>query len=246
MDETYKFYALLLPAITLSIAAILTLNVPIIVITSFLLGCSIFVFKFWYIIDAYIFRHTNTILLFDGCELSGNRRAAIRQVGNRYVATAAAVLIGAPNHELDRIALEGVISRFKSTFRFITLVSNFNTNKILDALKTRRASKELSISHLLSETHPLRNSQKIESLKRDINVLDSEIKNLTSGSSPLHMANYVLTNAISESKSLASERACELAKRIAGELGAICGANVEPVYGTDLINLLKIDFGVIS
>jgi hypothetical protein len=240
MEHDLKFYAIVIVLAILSIASILTLNLALIIAALLISALLVAFYKLYYIIESVIFKRTNLIQVIDGCELSGDRTTTIRRVRDGICATAAALLENGSNSAVEKDKIENIVANSHCTFKFVMQVERVDVHKLLDRLQTKRSMIEIEISKL--DEHPGRNNiAKINSLKRKADQISHEIEKVTSGSTPLKVAQYIITSSISESKTIAQERARSQIRELASEFGALIGTKSEILSGDDLLTMLKFD-----
>ncbi|MGI0100457.1 MAG: hypothetical protein ACREBH_01925 [Candidatus Micrarchaeaceae archaeon] len=245
MEHDIKFYIVVGILAVTALASVLTLNIIVILAGLLISSIMVVVYKLDYIIGAVIFRHTNLIQMVDGCELSGERLTAVRRVGGRFCATAAALLKNRPNDRFDRDKIENVISNAHCAFKFVMQVEHVDINKLLDRLRTRRSMKEIEIGKLNSSES--RNSTaKLANLKRQVDHIDHEIESISSGEAPLMVSQYIVTSAISDNMLGAQERAKSQLRELVSEFGALLGTESEVLQGNDLLDIMRFDSMVIA
>jgi hypothetical protein len=114
-------------------------------------------------------------------------------------------------------------------------VERLNTQKISDDLQTRRRLKEIELSKTGSKKGP--DQSKV--IEREIELIESEIDSITSGSTPLKTNTYIISFASSDSRFVSQERALSQVRALAGEFSAVLGASFEVLTGADLIAALR-------
>ena len=67
--------------------------------------------------------------VLNGYELSGERTSAITKMGNRFSATAVALLDVSKISELDKEKLEGIIEKTGKPFKLVTMVNPINRQR---------------------------------------------------------------------------------------------------------------------
>ena len=221
------------------VLSIITLNSYAIAIASVSLLLVLSLYKLWYLIEPLIIKKTNIIQIIGGYELSGSRNSAVRSTAKGFCATAAAAL-EPPKTDVERDRIEEVISRTNAPFKFILQLERLNSKRISERLQTKRAMKEIALSKI-SDGESIRNAQKIRTLKREIEQLEQDINAISSGSSPVRLAQYILCSAYAESKYLAEEKARSQLKDISGQFGALIGSQPRLLEGNELLNLLAPD-----
>ncbi len=235
----YVFYLLSAALAIMTVASILTLSTYVIMIGFIISGLFIVSYKFNYIIDSFIFKKTNLVQILDGYEVSGDRGAAIRKMNRGYCATAAALLkSNNSNGKISRESIENIVSNSHSPFKFVMQIERINIDKLLDSLKTKRSMLEIELGKIALSGA---NSARANMLKRHIDQLNAEINQISTGGSPLKLAQYIMTSAISESGFTAQEKAKSQLREITAEFSAIAGSKAEILSGNDLVDLLKFD-----
>jgi hypothetical protein len=218
-------------------ASLLTLNLYLIAFCSALSLVLIFLYKLWDVFEAIVIRKTNVVQLLGDYEIEAERLTATRSTAKGFSATAAAILKSPPTREISRENIERIIANSNSPFRLVVQAERLDESKIIDNLKTRRRMKEIELSKARAE----RGDSSRNVIKREIEVLESEIKAIGAGSAPIETNIYLITSAVSDSKFAAQERAVAQAKELSGEFSAVLGAGFDSVSGTELIRLLCLD-----
>jgi hypothetical protein len=242
MNDEILFYCLIAVLVVLSVACILTLNIALILaclVAAFLLVAF---YRLHYLVDALIFRRSNLVQLIDSCELSGERSTAVRRLGRRYCATAAALLKTGPIERVEREKVEGIIANSHCQFRFVTQVETVDIRKLLDRLNTRMSMDEIALGRL-SGRNEKGNMVKINRLKRDIEHVKGEIEKISTGWAPLRVSQYIMTSAIADNRFAAQERAKSQVRELVGEFGALLGSKAEILAGNELLEVLRFDSG---
>ncbi len=233
------FYATIAIALANTILAIFTINIIVIMAAIISVAVSSFVYKFWYVIDAAIFRRTNLIELFAGYELSGDRSAAIRKIDERISATAVSSITIDGKSAFESKRFENMVSHMSYPFKLVMQVERLNINKVLDNLETRRNMRELELSKIDSTLS--KNTPKINHIKRELEQLDHDIKAISTGETPLRLAYYVMTSAVSESLYDAEERAKHQIRELSSQFDALLGSSSKVLTGSDLLRIMEID-----
>ncbi len=199
-------------------------------------------YRLHYLVDALIFRRTSLIQVVDSCELNGERSTAVRRLGGRYCATAAALLKTGPTERIEREKIEGIIANSRCQFRFVTQVETVDIGKLLDRLNTRMSMNEIALGRL-SGRNEKGNIVKINRLKREIEHTKGEIEKISTGGAPLRVSQYIMTSAVSDNRFAAQERAKSQVRELVGEFGALLGSKAEILSGNELLEVLKFDSG---
>lgn len=196
--------------------------------------------RIWQLIEAVVFRRTNIVERIGVYELSGDRFSAIRRINGKVISTTAAMIDGNEGPGVDRKSIEGIISRLNFPFKFTVQVSTLNTAKLLGSLQTRRAMREIELSKISQSTRG-RERIRANAARRELELIEQDIKSMTTGSAPLRMSLLISTSAVSESKFYAEERSKSQIRELAGEFGAITSSRVRVLRGAELSDALVAD-----
>ncbi|MGC8537853.1 MAG: hypothetical protein ACP5MZ_02610 [Candidatus Micrarchaeia archaeon] len=218
------------------IISALTLNAYAIVISLALLTIGTLLFKGWDIFLPIAVKHTGIIRLIGSYEVSGNQNAAVRQTKRGFSAVAYAVIDISDSEGLSRDKLEGIIARINVPFKLVLSVERLNMDKILDSLKTARHMKENQITRLSGGSE--RNIQKINSVKRELEQIDNDIRSMTSGRMPLHALYYLSVEAESGNRYAAESAAVSGLDEVSGTISASTGYKVKAISGNELVYFL--------
>ncbi len=230
-------YAILAISAATAVASLLSLNVYLILFSLSSSLALFFLYKLWDVFENLIIRKTGVIQLVGDYQFEGERVSAIRKTGGSFNALCAAVLKDLPSKEINRENIERIVSSTNSPFRFVIQVERLNTGKIFDDLRTRRKMKEIQLSKI--ENRNDKNPSK--SVERELELIEDELKVISSGSIPLKTSIYLMSFAKSESKFVAEEKALSQVNALAGEFSAVLGAGFEIVNGSALISILRSD-----
>ncbi|MGC8648749.1 MAG: hypothetical protein ACP5UN_00820 [Candidatus Micrarchaeia archaeon] len=243
MDNKYILYILLIISFLLFFISFLTLNALIILINMFIILFSISLYYFNDIIIDLIFKHSNIIEIFNGYELSGSRNVAVFR-NNGSIGAIAAALINTENiDELDKAKIEHLIGGTHYPFKLVLYVENLDIKKIIDKLQTRKSIKEIELTRI--DIKDNKNIIKANKIKKEIENIESDIRNISDGEVPIKISYYVMTTAIADTLLEASERANTQIKEITAKIDAFLSSHSTILTGNDLINVLKLDAGAI-
>ena len=219
------------------IISALTLNAYAVVASFVLLTFGILLYKGWDILLPLVIKHTNIIQLVGSYEVGGSQSAAVRQTSRGFSAAAYALIDISDSEGLAKDKLEGIIARINMPFKLVLSVERLNMDKILDDLKTARHMKENQIMRLSGGSG--RNIQKINSAKRELERIDSDINSMTSGRMPLHALYYLSIEAESENRYAAESAAISGLDEVSAAISASTGYKVRALSGNELVHFLS-------
>jgi len=229
-------------AVLLCIVSVITTNLIVIAIAAFACAIAAVEARIPEIVDAYIFRHTNLIQILGKYELGGDRQSALYKDGGKFTAISAAILDIQGDESLDRGKIENITSHISCPFKFVTQTERINLDKISDSLLTKRSTVEIKLSRL--DQSSSKHMMQINRLKREMEVIDRELKALTTGSTPLNVAHYIITSGEASSALGAEEKAKMQIRSLCAQFEAALKSKSKPVSGEELIALLENDMVV--
>ncbi len=234
-------YLVVALAVMLCVLSILTMNYVVIGIAVMVCALAAMEARIPEIIESYIYRHSNLIQVVGKYELCGDRQSALYREGGKFTAISAAILDIQGDEGLDRNKMENIISHVSCPFKFVTQTERINLDKISDNLLTKRGVLEIKLSRLdQSNKHMMLMNR----IKREMEVIDRELKALTTGSTPLNVAHYIVTSAVSGSALGAEEKAKMQIRSLCSQFEAALKSRSKPVSGEELIGLLENDMTV--
>lgn len=235
--ENIYYVSIAVPAVSLVFGLSLHL-LPLVYLSTVSAAVSLAVYNFWDAIDPAVYRHTNMVQKAGQYELAGDREAAVRFSGGRYIATSAARLNPLPKGKMTRDDLEGIISRLNVPFRFLMHVERLDLSKIIDELKTQRTMKELALSRIGASASSSSRA-KVDRMRREIEQISSDIANISSGGIPLSLSYYLITSAESASRTLAESTARRNIQSVAGAFDSLIGSQSSVLAGDRLASLIN-------
>lgn len=241
MNDEIKFYIVSILLAIMAIASMASLNVIVIIASFFAAGLLIAFYRLHYIIDSLIFKHSNLVQIVNNFELSNDRTAALRKLDGNFSATAAALLENSSRNGIDREKIENIISNLHFPFKFILQIEYINIKKLLDKIETKRNIKEIELAKIKNSKG---NDPKINALKREIEQMERDISQLSTGS-PLKISQYLMTSALSENKFSAQERAKGQIRELGSHFSAITGSKLQVLEGNELLDLLEFDSSIV-
>jgi cell division protein FtsB len=229
MKEDYIFYIGITSCILLVAVGAIILNVIIVSAALLIIGFLTIVYKAWYLIEAIVFSHTNIVERYGSYELSGERNTAIIQNEGNFTAIAAALVTSVSRHPTQQ-EFESMISKIDFPFSFATSIKRADSSNLLKSLQTRYSMLEIKLDRLIAEGASQR---KISSLKREMAILEEEIKTMQSGKQ-LKLYRFISTYATSQSKIAAQAKALSQLDSIMSGFSVLLGAKLSTLSGSEL------------
>jgi hypothetical protein len=227
----------------LAVLSITTLNPYVIVAASSITLVSLFAYKLWYVIEAYVFQHSNIIELVCGYELKHDRSAAIRYYNGRFSAVAAAHLEVGTEVQLDGKKIENIIQHTAYPFKFSLQVERMELAPLLNKMQTKRSMLEIELSRI--DVKKQKNIPHTEMIRRRIEQIDSDIMRISSGDVPVKASFYVMSSASSQNEYDAEEKAKSQIRELSSHFDALLGSRSKKMEGEELLSLLQFDSSMV-
>jgi len=236
-DETlnrlysYVFYAL---GVVCIICAAFLSNAYLVTATSVLLLISALYLNSGHIINNILVRRSSIIEVYNGYKLSNNLDSAVKRIGERYRGVSIALLRIEKGNNASGEAVKGLIESLRESFEFGISVREADRRRIIESLDTRRRMKEISLSRMDSKRQ-----DKINALKREIDLIGSEIQSLRKSGKALEVVARLSSFEEGESEAEAGREASSKIKHIADAFSAALGVEYDILRGEELLNFLE-------
>lgn len=228
---SYLFYAA--AVLCLACGAFLS-NAYLVLSTSVLLLLSAVYLNSGHILNNVLIRRSSVIEVYNGYRLSEGLDSAVKKVGGSYQARSIAVLIaekaGGASHE----AIRNLVESIHEPFEFGIMLREADRKRIMEGLETRRRMKEISISRM-----DQKKQDRMNALKREIDILDSEIENVRKGGKALEVVMKLGALASSESRAEAARESSASIRHIADAFSASLGLGYEILKGEELLAFIE-------
>lgn len=223
---SYAFYS---SAILMFIASIAFSNAYILAFAIASLSLAALFFSSGHLINSLILRRTGPIEPYCGFRLSRSLRSATKKVGSTYLSISAALLRQAGDMNTKDELVEALVSNMDFPFEFSIGIKGVDKDRMLEGLETKRRMKEIEVTR--SDPQKL---DRINALKRELSVIEGEIKNLKE-EKPLSIEAKVRTFGISKSDIEAASESERNAGRLASAFAAMLGFEYEHLKGEALL-----------
>ena len=227
----YMFYGL--GAFTI-LCSVFFSNMYLVIFTVAMIFSSVVYFNSGHIINNLILKRSAIIEMCNGFWLSHTLNSMIKKTDEGYIAVATAVIIPEDKKRIDHDRVKEVIESIRLPFEFRITLREVDTKRLYDTIDTKRRMKEI----LLSRTDPGKHD-KVNSLKREIDILESEINSIRSGGRALDMFIRVFAFVNSGSEIEASREAYSNIMQIGDSFSAALGVKYEIASGEKLVNLIQ-------
>jgi hypothetical protein len=146
----------------------------------------------------------------------------LNRSGNGYNAIAVSAINTVRGVKLDGDAIESIISKSNFPFKFMVSIEKINTKSFIEKLLTKKQMMEIQLSRL-DHSNPKANSVEAR-LKAEISYLGDEIKDFSSGGTPVKVHYYLIVSEYGENAYEAQNAAKVAIKQISSLFDSILGS----------------------
>jgi hypothetical protein len=228
---SYAFYALAAALFALALATQSGFATAVSVI---LLSLSALYFSSGHIVNNLLLKRGTVIEVSDGFRLNEELSAAVKRIGNEYLAVSCVLLRGAAG-ERDGAQIETIVSNTDFPFEFSLGLESLNHDRMLDALEEKRRLKEIEIARSDPKKY-----DRMNELRRELAVIESEIRSVR-GEKLLALKMRLKTFAKSTGEFKASREASRNAEQLAKAFSAMLGLEHEMLSGERLLEELAME-----
>ena len=235
-DEINRVYSYLFYASGAIIAALSVVlsNGYVSVVALLMFVVSAAEFRSGHIINNLLIRQSLVVEVCNGYKISGPFEAGVRKVGKGYKAKAVAILNIGKNTAQGTDFLRNFIDNYHEPFGLGIELNEIDKNRILEGLETRRRMKEIELNRIMPA-----NRNKAGVLRRELEVIGSEIESLRASEKSLEVLMSVTSIARSESEYQALLEASAGIRRVADAFSSASGTGYEILKGERLAEFLE-------
>lgn len=233
LNNTIHYYLFYLLSLSIIIISVISYNLYLIILSSILLITAAIFFHSGHILNNFLVKKSKIIEIRNDYKLSSSLISVSKRTGKSYKSVAIAMLIPRTGFNYKSEAMRELLESIKEPFELSISLREIDKKRLIDSLDTKRRTKEISLSRLKPNSY-----DKINNLKRQIELIDNEISNIGNGGKSFDVS--ILLKAISASDS-AYESELNVGKNIetiANKFAASMGVDYEIVKGEELLNLM--------
>jgi len=231
-DRTYS-YAIFAFAVLALISAAL-MGSPLLIVLAIVLSLlSVIYLHSGHIINNIILGRSGIVEVSGGYSLHESMASAVRKYGQYYkgISVAELKIDSAASYSSSQFA--GIIEKSGVPFTFTIGIRNIDRKTFTEALETKRRMKELAISNTPSDSY-----DKLNRLKRELSMIEGELKRVNDGSKPIEAFAYVSSSAVEKSSSEAANASLRQLEEVVSLFKASLGVNCSISKGEELMRLL--------
>lgn len=233
LNRIYSYVFYTLGVLCVVLAAFFS-NLYLIAVTSILLLLSAIYLNSGHIVNNILIKRSNIVEIYNHYKLSSELDSAVKKIGNGHHALSIAFFrIEKPNNASND-AIKALLETLHESFEFGILVKEADKEKMIETLDTKRRMKEITLSRIDSK-----HQDKINALKREIDILAAEIQNIRKSGKALEVLAKIISFGNSENEAEAAREASKNIKRIADSFSAALGVDYKIIKGEELLNVLE-------
>ncbi len=174
---SYAFYAAGLAVLIVSASA----GSEYAIISAVLVLISAVYFNSGHMVNNLLIKRSKVIMIENGYRLGRNLLSAVRKDGDAYVGVSIAEFT--ISKAVDNGMFEPIIDNIKDPFEFSVSVKEVDRHRLIESLETKKRVKEISLSRINPKMY-----NKINQAKKEIEIIEKEIKNIIGGSKSLEVS----------------------------------------------------------
>ncbi len=228
---SYLFYALgtlcVVCAALLSSAYLAALASLVVLISAVYLNSG-------HIVNNLLVKRSNIIEIYNGFRLDNNLESAVKRIGDEYRAVSIALLNPGKVDTAMHDAIKALIESVHEPFEFSIMLKEADGKKMIESLDTKRRMKEILLARLDSGKQ-----DRINALKREIDILGTEIQNVRKGGKALDVILKLCAFGSSVNGTGAARESSAGIKRVADAFSSALGMDYEILRGEELLNFIE-------
>ena len=224
----YSLSAALFTASIFSYSALLVFSSAIL-----LLLASIY-YNSGHIVNNLLLRKSKVIEIYNGYKLSTEGLSLCKRNGNEFVSISAAILTPNNISNITPEDYESVIESVHEPFDLSISIVEEGKSRILEDLNTKLKMKEIELAKIDPGKY-----DRINSIKRDITVIEGDIEDISSGGKALSVYIILKTRATSANEIDAIVESAKNIERLAESFAASCRLEYNILSGEHLIRALE-------
>lgn len=226
-NSSYVIYGSFLVVLVMGI---LEFNPLLLILSTLLLLFAMVYDKSSHIINPILSRKANITLSANNYRLSANMNSAVKRSGNGYKSMSIALLLPRSRIINEIEGFEEIMEKCNVQFEFSINVTAVDAKKFTEDLETKRHLKEIEISQAKPNEY-----QRLNRLKRELSVFDSEISKIMKGDKPVRVALKLKSFGSGTTESEASNDSVRQLERIVDLFVAAYGVNYRMLVGEELL-----------
>lgn len=226
----YLFYLL---SVAIFIFSIFLHNLYLVLLSALILLTSVIVLHSGHILNNLLIKKSKIIEIGNGYKLSNNLVSASKRVGKSYFAIAIAVLRPRNGFIYRNDAMKELLESVKEPFELCISLNEVDKKRIIDSLETKRRLKEITLSRLKPNSY-----DKINNIRRQIELIDSEIANISNGGKSFDTSIILRTTSRSDNEYESELNVGRNIELLANKFSTSLGVDYEVIKGEEIFNFI--------
>ncbi|MGC8710009.1 MAG: hypothetical protein ACP5RF_00105 [Candidatus Micrarchaeia archaeon] len=203
-------------------------------LSSMLILASIVYMNAGNLLNNIILKKSHALVISNGYALSESMLSAFRKSGNEYLSISVAVLLVSNPTSSTHGDFESLLESIRVPFEFSIGLKEISKKNIIENLETRRRMKEIELSNIGKSDY-----KSASKLKREIALVENEIKSISSGNRPLSVFFKVKATSRSYSLSHAVGESERNAEHVASIFASTFNVNYSMLKGEELLDSIR-------
>lgn len=232
-NRTYAYAVYLLSACVF-VLALVFYNWALLIASCAILLVSVVYLHTGHIINNYLLKHSKIIEIYNGYKLGLDLTYVTKKVGKLHQGVSIALF--EPNSKMENRSgqVAELLEAVKEPFEFSIELREINKKQLVEPLETKRGMKEIALGRLSGGSY-----SKLNKLKREIELLDSEIGHLTKSGKSFEMMIKMRTTVIADSEIEAGREAAKNLDSVASKFSVRLGIDYNLLKGERLLEAVE-------
>ncbi len=228
------FYVLYITSIIFLLITILSGSFYLILISSILLLFSLIYLHSGHIINNYLIKKSKIIEITNNYTLSSSLTSVFKRKGSEYIGVSIAEIKQYGQSNISSDSMKSLIEAIHEPFEFSIYSYELNKEKLLEPLETKKKMKEILLTKIKENK-----SDKINLVKREIEILESEIESIRSSGKSFDVSILIKSFSTSNNEGDASTQSFKTLQRIADTFSAALKLEYEIIRGERLLEFFS-------
>ena len=229
-ENVQYFYYVYGLAALIFLSAILLSNTLLVLACAILLFLSVVLLHAWNIINNVLIKKSNIIQMSGQYKISQNLNSLSKRTSNGYRSISISILKMPRSAIVKTEPLKELIDSINEQFEFSIELASADKSKMVENLKTKLRTKEIALARMNAKPY-----DKVESLKRQIEIISGDIHNLVSGGRPFHFILRLKSISISNDLYQAEADSYKSIENLSNKFSATLGIDYEILSGEKLL-----------
>jgi hypothetical protein len=204
-------------------------------VSAFLVLLSVAYFNSGHVINNFLIKRSAIIEMYDGFKVSRNLDSLVKKTNEGYIAIATALVRIDSKKTVENGKIKELIEGIRVPFEFSIALKEVDGKKLLESMETRRRMREIVLSRVSRKKE-----DKINSLRREIDVINDEISNIKKGGKALDMTVKISSFSSSVSELEAVREVSSNIKQVGDSFSVTFGVGYDILKGEELIEFIGV------